>query len=125
MGTHLIPRDVEGEGRILIIFTAQGLIGTLVGGLIGIVLYNIFAAIGASIVGWVAIGVFGLLGFIIGQVNVPDTNAMPLFKKVGGEAIWKVIVRYIKFKKSRKIYVNKVVENMDAVDAETQETAEN
>ncbi len=125
MGTHLIPRDVEGEGRILIIFTPQGLIGTLIGGLIGIVLYNIFAAVGAGIVGWVAIGVFGLLGFIIGQVNVPDTNAMPLFKKVGGEAIWKVIVRYVKFKKTRKIYVNKVVENMDVVDAETQETAEN
>lgn len=125
MGTHLIPRDVEGEGRILIIFTPQGLIGALIGALIGVVLYNIFAVVGASIVGWVAIGVFGLLGFIIGQVNVPDTNATPLFKKVGGEAIWKVIVRYVKFKKTRKIYVNKVVENMDAVDAETQETAEN
>lgn len=120
MGTHLIPRDVEGEGRILIIFTPQGLIGTLVGGLIGIVFYNIFAALGASIVGWVAVGVFGLLGFIVGQGTVPDTNAMPLFKKVGGEAVWKVIVKYIKFKKTRKIYVNKVIENMDTMETQTE-----
>lgn len=120
MGTHLIPRDVEGEGRILIIFTPQGLIGTLVGGLIGIVFYNIFAAVGAGIVGWVAIGLFGLLGFIIGQGKVPDTNAMPLFKKVGGEAIWKVIVRYVKFNKSKKIYVSKVVKDVDSMEAQTE-----
>ena len=110
MGTHLIPRDVEGEGRILIIFTMQGLIGTLIGFGVGVIFYNIFAAIGAGVVGWVVLGIFALLGFAIGQVSVPDTNAMPLFKKVGGEAIWKVIMRYIKFKQTKKIYVSDVLE---------------
>lgn len=121
MGTHLIPRDVEGEGRILIIFTAQGLIGTLIGGGIGVILFNVLDAVGAGILGWVAVGVFGLLGFVIGQVQVPDTNAMPLFKKVGGESIWKVIIRYVKFKKSRKIYVNNVLENMKLAEPEEKE----
>ena len=121
MGTHLIPRDVEGEGRILIIFTAQGLIGTLIGGGIGVIVYNVLDAVGAGILGWVAVAVFGLLGFVIGQVQVPDTNAMPLFKKVGGESIWKVIIRYVKFKKSRKIYVNNVLENMKLAEPEEKE----
>ena len=116
MGTHLIPRDVEGEGRILIIFTVQGLIGTLIGGGIGFLLYNICAMAGAAIVGWILIGVCGLLGFTIGQGKVPDTNAMPLFKKVGGESIWKVIVRFIKFRQSKKIYVCQILEQKEVVD---------
>lgn len=116
MGTHLIPRDVEGEGRILIIFTMQGLIGTLIGGAIGFVFYNICAAVGASIIGWILIAICGLLGFTIGQGTVPDTNAMPLFKKVGGESIWKVILRYMKFKKTKKIYISQVLEKKEIVD---------
>ncbi|MBO5178761.1 MAG: hypothetical protein J6B87_00215 [Clostridia bacterium] len=116
MGTHLIPRDVEGEGRILIIFTVQGLIGTLIGAGIGFVFYNICAMAGATIVGWILIGLFGLLGFIIGQAKVPDTNAMPLFKKVGGESIWKVIVRFVKFKQSKKIYINQILEQKEVED---------
>lgn len=115
MGTHLIPRDVEGEGRILIIFTLQGLIGTLVGMGIGFIFYNVLAAAGAAIVGWIIIALLGVIGFTIGQVNVPDTNAMPLFKKVGGEPIWKIIVRYVSFKKSKKIYVSKVLEEKQVV----------
>lgn len=125
MGTHLIPRDVEGEGRILIIFTAQGLIGTLIGGGIGLIFYNILDAVGAGIVGWLVVGIFAVVGFTIGQVKVPDTNAMPLFKKVGGESIWKIIMRYVKFKKTRKIYVNKVLEKMDVVEPEEKEPANN
>ena len=113
MGTHLIPRDVEGEGRILIIFTLQGLIGTLIGMGIGFIFYNILARAGAAVVGWIIIGLLGTIGFVIGQVNIPDTNAMPLFKKVGGEPIWKIIVRYFKFNKSKKIYVSKVLENKE------------
>ncbi|MBR4111094.1 MAG: hypothetical protein IKK43_05355 [Clostridia bacterium] len=116
MGTHLIPRDVEGEGRILIIFTVQGLIGTLIGAGIGFLLYNICAMAGAAILGWIFIGVFGLLGFTIGQAKVPDTNAMPLFKKVGGESIWKIIVRFVKFRQTKKIYVNKILETNEVID---------
>lgn len=118
MGTHLIPRDVEGEGRILIIFTMQGLIGTLIGGGIGIIFYNIFAIAGAAIVGWIFVALFALIGFVIGQVDIPDTNAMPLFKKVGGQPIWKIIARYFKFRKTQKIYVSKVLETSEVVNTE-------
>ena len=38
MGTHLIPREVEGEGRILIIFTMKGFIGTIIGLVVGAVI---------------------------------------------------------------------------------------
>lgn len=116
MGTHLIPRDVEGEGRILIIFTLQGLIGTLIGIGIGFIFYNILASAGAAVVGWIVIGLLGTIGFTIGQVKVPDTNAMPLFKKVGGESIWKVIVRFVKFRQSKKIYVNQILETKEVGD---------
>lgn len=116
MGTHLIPRDVEGEGRILIIFTVQGFIGTLIGIGIGVIFYNIFALTGATIVGWAAMGITALLGFVIGQGKIPDTNAMPLFKKVGGQTVWKVIIRYIKFNKTKKIYVSKILEEKQVVD---------
>lgn len=44
MGTHLIPRDVEGEARILIIFTQKGFIYTLVAAVIGTILYKFIAA---------------------------------------------------------------------------------
>ena len=43
MGTHLIPREVEGEGRILIIFTMKGFIGTLIGIGIGSIFFFFFS----------------------------------------------------------------------------------
>ena len=46
---------------------------------------------------------------------------MPLFKKVGGESIWKVIVRYFKFKKNVKIYTNDVLEKTEQVTENTQD----
>ena len=32
MGTHMIPRDTKGEGRILFIFSTKAMIFTVVGG---------------------------------------------------------------------------------------------
>jgi len=48
----------------------------------------------------------GTIGFAIGQVKIPDTNAFPIFKKVGGEYIKDIILRYIKFRKNKKKFVN-------------------
>ena len=105
MGTHLIPREVEGEGRILIIFSMKGFVGTLIGIGIGAFFHAIFSAIGAELVGWIMIGICGLIGFIIGQVKLPRSNSFDLFKKAGGDYIYEIILKYFKFRKTRKIYV--------------------
>ena len=105
MGTHLIPREIDGDARILLIFTPKGFIGTLIGIGIGTIFHSLATALGATLVGWVLLGICALIGLIIGQVKVPESNAFPLFKKVGGKYIREVIVDYFAFKKKRKIYV--------------------
>lgn len=104
MGTHLIPREVEGEGRILIIFTMKGFIGTLIGIGVGSIFYTIFSAAGATIVGWIFLGLCALIGFIIGQVKVPKSTSFDLLKKTGGDYVSELIVKYFNFRKNRKIY---------------------
>lgn len=104
MGTHIIPREVEGEGRILIIFSMKGFVGTLIGIGIGSAFKMLFSAIGADIVGWIFLGIFALAGFIIGQVKLPMSNSFDLFKKVGGDYVYEVILKYFAFRKKKKIY---------------------
>ena len=105
MGTHIIPREVEGEGRILIIFSMKGFIGFLIGLFIGAMFWYLFDAIGASLVGWIFLATFSLAGFIIGQVKIPKSNSFDLLKKTGGDYVYEVITKYFNFKKKRKIYV--------------------
>ena len=104
MGTHLIPREVEGEGRILIIFTMRGFVGTLIGLGIGAIFHTIFSAIKAEMVGWIALAICALIGFIIGQVKLPASNSFDLLKKAGGDYIYEIIIKYFKFNKNKKIY---------------------
>ena len=109
MGTHLIPRaDVKGQDRFFIFFSVPGLIGTVIGIAIGYVFYAIFKIMNLTVVGITIMSLLGLLGFTIGQVKVPDSNALPLFKKVGGEYIKEIILRYLKFNKNKKKYVNDI-----------------
>ena len=105
MGTHLIPREVDGDARILLIFTPKGFIGTLVGLFVGVIFFSIANALRATIVGWVLLAICAGLGFAIGQVKIPESNAFSLFKKTGGEYIRDVIVKYFRFQKTKKIYL--------------------
>lgn len=104
MGTHLIPREVEGEGRILIIFSMKGFVGTLIGIAVGALFHWIFTGIGAELVGWVMLVLCGIVGFIIGQVKLPTSNSFELLKKAGGDYIYEIIIKYFKFRNSKKIY---------------------
>ncbi len=104
MGTHLIPREVEGEGRILIVFNMKGFIGTLIGIVIGALFHSLFSSIGAEIVGWILLVLFALAGFIIGQVKLPNSNSFDLLKKTGGDYVYEIILKYFKFRQTRKIY---------------------
>jgi len=107
--THIIPRaDVKGQDRFFIFFSVQGLIGTVIGIAIGYPFFAIFDAAGSTIVGLCIMAITGVIGFIIGQVQIPDTNAFPLFKKVGGEYVKEIILRYFRFRKSKKKFVNEL-----------------
>ena len=105
MGTHLIPREIDGDARILIIFTGKGFIGTIIGIFLGAILFSFASAVGATLVGWVLLGICAIIGFVIGQVKIPDSSNFPLFKKVGGEYVRDIIVKYFAFKQRRKLYL--------------------
>ncbi len=107
MNTYNIPRNVKGEGRILFIFSTKALIYAVIGVAVGFVFYIPFSMIELGTIGFIIMGIFGLIGFIIGTFKVPDTNAFYITKKTGGENIDDVIKRAIKFKMQKnKIYVN-------------------
>lgn len=105
MGTYYIPRNVKGETRILYIFTVKSLITTAMGAFLGMFFYIIFALIGMGNIGLISIGVFAVIGLIIGAVKIPVVAGIPITKKIGGESLDQIILKYIKFKKNRKLYV--------------------
>lgn len=104
MGTYYIPRNYRGESRILYIFTVKSLITTAVGALIGSIFLLIFSTMGMQTVGIIIMAFFALIGFIIGAVKIPTIVGIPITKKIGGEPVGEIILRYIKFKRKRKMY---------------------
>lgn len=112
MNTYEIPRNYKGEGRILYIFSTKGLIYTVVGLAIGLVFYFIFKVLGMSVIGIGIDVLFGVVGFIIGTLKMPDTRKFEFTKKTGGENIDNIIKRWIKFKRNNnKIYIREDVLN--------------
>ena len=111
MQSYEIPRNYKGEGRILYIFSTKGLIYTCIGAGIGLIFYFILKMLGFSMVGLVITLIFGVIGFAIGTLKVPESSAFEITKKTGGENIDDVILRWIKFKKNgNKVYVYKLEE---------------
>ena len=104
MATYTIPRNYKGETRILYIFTTKSLISTAIGALLGSIFLLIFMALEMKIVGVVIMAVFALIGWMVGGVKIPTISALPITKKIGGEPLGEIIMRYVKFKKTRKIY---------------------
>lgn len=105
MGTYYIPRNYRGESRILYIFTVKSLITTAVGAMAGSMFWVLFKSLGMNAVGIIIMAVFALIGFAVGALKIPTIVAFPITKKIGGEPIGEIILRYIKFKKNRKMYV--------------------
>ncbi len=104
MGTYFIPRNYKGETRILYIFTVKSLITTAIGAGLGSIFFAIFASMGMQPVGIGAMAFFAVVGWAVGALKIPTIVAIPITKKIGGEPLGEIILRYIKFKKSRKIY---------------------
>ncbi|MBR3132983.1 MAG: PrgI family protein [Clostridia bacterium] len=105
MGTYYIPRNLRGESRILYIFTVKSLITTVAGGLIGALFMFLFSAFNMKLVGFIIMGIFALIGFGIGAIKIPVISGIPVTKKIGGEPLSEIILRWIKFKKNKKMYV--------------------
>ena len=125
MGTYQVPRNVKGEGRILFIFSKKALLYTVIGVGVGFLFSLLFSIVGLQIVGYIIMGIFGLLGFLIGTFKMPDTNAFEVTKKTGGEQIDDVIKRAIMFRKNgKRIYVYEKPENLKINIESTQDKKE-
>lgn len=110
MGTHMIPRDTKGEGRILFIFSTKALIYTVIGGAMGLPAFWILGMFKFKTInpGIIVMVFFALIGFLIGTVKVPNSESFKVCRLVGGENIDDIILRYIKFKRQKnKIYITK------------------
>lgn len=105
MGTYYIPRNYRGESRILYIFTIKSLITTAVGAGVGAIFFAIFSMVNLKMVGIILMAFFAFIGYAIGALKIPTIVAFPITKKIGGEPIGEIILRYMKFKKNRKMYV--------------------
>ena len=104
MGTYYIPRNYKGETRILYIFSIKSLITTLIGAAIGFVFYLPLSLFGFNTAGWIVLAIWALIGYGVGALKIPTIVGIPVTKKIGGEPLSDIIIRYFKFKKNRKIY---------------------
>lgn len=104
MGTYIIPRNYKGETRILYIFTVKSLLSTAIGAGVGLLFLGIFSLLMLKKVGIILLIIFSLLGYIIGAFKIPTIAGIPVTHKIGGEPISEIIIRYVKFKKRKKIY---------------------
>ena len=106
MGTYNIPRNVKGEGRILLIFSTKALIYTGAGAVLGLPFYFIFKSLNLNIVGIVMVVFLALLGFIIATFKIPELGALKATRTISGQKIDDIIMRAYKFrKKGNKLYL--------------------
>ncbi|MBR0427875.1 MAG: PrgI family protein [Clostridia bacterium] len=113
-GPYNIPRNYKGESKILFIFSMKAFLYTIGGAGIGILFYIILNAMKLGKIGLVLILLFGGLGFAIGTFKIPENANIEFSRKVGGESIDIVFLRWLKFKrKNNRIYVYKEEESKD------------
>lgn len=105
MGTYYIPRNVKGETRLLYIFTIKSLITTAIGGFIGFLIFLLISSLGFKLQGIIVAAICALIGFGIGAIKIPNQGGPKIIKKVGGEELSDLIIRYIKFMKNKKVYL--------------------
>lgn len=106
MRSYYLPREYKGEGRILYIFSTKSLIGTGIGAAIGYFLNLLLAMFGINNAMVVLLIVFGLIGYGLTTIKMPESNSFQITKKTGGERLDEIIKRWILFKlKHGKIYI--------------------
>ena len=110
MGSYYIPsNNLKGESRILYIFTGKSLIYTAIGGFIGLILYFFIGILlKLKLLGIILAFMLALLGYAIATIKFSTNGNTKLSKNVGGDSIDDVILRYIWFKKNKKVYTYSV-----------------
>ncbi len=114
MKSYYLPREYGGEGKILYIFSVKSLIYTGVGALIGILINFILKMFGINKAFVPLLLIFGAIGYCVGTLRMPNSNAFEITRKTGGEKIDEVIKRWFLFKmKHGRIYIYKenILEN--------------
>ena len=111
MGTYYIPRNLRGETRIFYIFTVKSLISTVIWIACGLIFLFIFSLIGLQMVGVIITALFALIGWAIGAIKIPTIAGIQVTKKIGGEPLSEIILRWIKFNKNKRMYVYTKEEN--------------
>lgn len=88
------------------IFSTKALIYTGIGAAIGAIFYILFSLISLKIIGYIAISLFAVLGFLIGTFKMPNLDTFKITRKTGGENLDDILKRWILFKRKRsRIYV--------------------
>ena len=64
----------------------------------------LFTLLALKNVGIIIMAIMAVIGYIVGAVKIPTIVSIPVTKKIGGEPISEIIIRYFKFRKKRKIY---------------------
>lgn len=105
--SYPVPRSVKGESRILYIFTIRSFVLTVIFGVIGAVIWYVFGSIMniSLLAGVIMLGLFGGFGFLIGTAKIPDIPAVGVLRKAGGENVSDIIIRFLFFKRKKKIYM--------------------
>lgn len=104
MGSYAIPNNkLKGEGRFLVIFTTKSLIFTAAGALLGTPIYLILSILGYKSIGLIIIAILALIGYLTATIKFPQTTGK-VGRYLAGDTLDEIIIKYIKFKKSRKIY---------------------
>ena len=110
MNTYLIPREMQDENRFLI-FSKTSAIFVLIGIGIGSVLYIPFYLFYmACNLAWIKyVGITILIAVVVifwalGTFKIPESNAFAILKKTGGESVYDIYKRVMKFRKNKKIY---------------------
>ena len=105
--SYMIPRNTKGEGKILMIFSKKSFLWTIgCAGAALIIIYPIFSIFNLGLIGMVSVLLFGLIGYIIGSVKMPNSQNFEIFRKTGGEDIDEILIRLLKFKKGgKKVYL--------------------
>lgn len=108
MKSYYLPREYKGEGRILYIFSKRSLIYTVAGAGIGIFFNEILKMLGINKAFLPLLLIFGILGYLLAVLKIPEGGSMEISKKLGGEKLEDVIKKWILFKmKHSKIYIYK------------------
>lgn len=71
---------------------------------LGTVAFILFSSLGLKILGIVVLVIISLISFAIGALKIPDVAMLTVTRKIGGEHLDEIILRYFKFKKKRKLY---------------------